>query len=79
MSTELAGKQIAALNAAGETLKGLGIGTVRLRYRPADDLITRDTFSLWIEDGAGLNIGCGDTPEAALFDALEKQKMLRPA
>lgn len=63
--------QIAALNAAGEALRSLNLGPVRLRYRPADDLITRDTFAIWLEpDDTMQTIGAGDTPEAALFDAM---------
>jgi hypothetical protein len=63
--------QIAAINAAGEALRALDLGAVRLRYRPADDMITRDTFAVWIEpDNTAQIVGTGDTPEAALFDAM---------
>lgn len=71
--------RVAALHVAGAALRSLNMGAVRLRYRPADHLITRDTFSLWLEDDPGLNVGCGDTPEAALFDALAKRNETRKA
>lgn len=58
------------LNKAGEALKALGLGAVRLRYRPADDLITTDSFTLWIDDGDV--VGTGPTADAALHDALGK-------
>lgn len=65
-------QQLDALNSAGAALKALDLGPVRLRYREADDLIPRETFALWIEatDNSGAIIGTGDTPEAALNDAL---------
>lgn len=61
-----------SLNAAGEALKALGFGAVRLRWRPADDLVERDCFTIWIEagDNHGEAIGVGDTPSAALDAAL---------
>lgn len=64
-------KQIEALNAAGDALKGLGLGKVRLSYHPPETLIPRDTWSLWIEDQPGLCIGTGDTPAIALERALQ--------
>lgn len=63
-------QQIAALNAAGESLRALGLGAVRLRYRAADGFIPRDTFALWIDEGS--IIGTGDTPEAAYHDAMSQ-------
>lgn len=64
---------LAAINAAGEALRNLDMGAVRLRYRPADHLITRDTYQFTIDAGdrqALSVVGCGDTPEAALFEAM---------
>lgn len=64
-------KQIDALNAAGDALKALGLGKVRLSYHPPEALIPRDTWTLWIDDEPGLCIGNGDTPAAALERALQ--------
>jgi hypothetical protein len=63
-------QQIAALNAAGEALKALGLGRVRLGYLPAGELVRHDAFTLWLEDGAGLCIGEGRTAAEALEHAL---------
>lgn len=64
-----------ALNAAGEALKALGLGAVRLRYRPADELIRYDRYTLWVEPEAGPDIvGEGDTPADALAHALDQMK-----
>lgn len=63
-------QQIAALNAAGETLKGLNMGRVRLGYHPADDLVGHDAFTIWLLEGDGLCIGEGVTVAAALEHAL---------
>ena len=70
-----------ALNAAGEALRSLGMGAIRLRYRPADHLIPRDGFNLTLDAGEISReiVGTGPTPEAALFDALAKRDSERKA
>lgn len=67
-------KQVAALNAAGEALKALGLGKVRLGWLPADTLVPRDEFAVSLEapDVPGLCIGVGATPAAALESALNQ-------
>lgn len=64
------------LNEAGEALKALGLGAVRLRYAPADTLVPRDRFTVWLDANASEpdEIGCGGTPEEALADALAKRE-----
>lgn len=64
-------KRQAALNAAGEALKDLGMGRVRLGYHPASELITHDAYTVWLEDEAGLCIGEGRTVTDALEHALQ--------
>lgn len=71
-------QQIDALNAAGEALKGLGMGTVRLRYRAGDDLIPSDRFSFWIEDDGAEAIGVGFSPADALENAKAERDAKRP-
>lgn len=62
--------QLAALNAAGRALKALDLGAVRLRYRPQQPYLA-EGYSIWLAPGDGPDIvGTGDTPEAALNDAL---------
>lgn len=65
-------RQIAALNAAGEALKGLGLGSVKLSWLPADSLVPRDEYAVSLEapDVPGLCIGVGETPALALDKAL---------
>lgn len=65
--------KIAALEAAGEALRSLGMGRVRLGYLPADNLVSHDSFTVWLEDGAGLCIGEGTTVADALEHALRLQ------
>lgn len=62
--------QRAALDAAGNALKALGLGKVRLGYYPPCDAIPRDTFTVWLEAAPGLCIGEGSTPAEALDRAL---------
>lgn len=63
------------INKAGKILKALDIGAVRIRYRPADELITADSFTLWIDatDDRPDIVGTGPTAEAALYDALAQR------
>ena len=49
-------KQIAALNAAGEALKALGLGKVQLTYHPPCELVPGDRWTVNIEDTPGLCI-----------------------
>lgn len=66
--------QTDALNAAGEALKGLGLGRVKLAWLPADTLVPRDEYAVSLEapDVPGLCIGVGITPAAALESALNQ-------
>lgn len=65
-------KQIAALNAAGEALKDLGLGKVRLSWLPADSFVPHDSFVVSLEapDMPGLCMAEGATPAEALDGAL---------
>lgn len=67
-------KQIAALNAAGDALKDLGLGRVKLAWLPADSLVPRDEYAVSLEapDIPGLCIGVGTTPAIALESALNQ-------
>lgn len=70
MSQDMVASNAEALNAVGDALKALGLGTVRLMYRAPDSLIPRDHFTLWLDEEPGLCIGAADTPAQALANAL---------
>lgn len=64
-------QQIAALNAAGEALKDLGLGRVRLSYLPACAFVPCETYVVFLEDRfPGLIVGTGDSAAEALDKAL---------
>lgn len=67
------------LNTAGSLLRDLALSMgdipVRLRYRPADNLVTRETYALWIEPEDGPTVvGTGDTADEALADAMKQME-----
>lgn len=62
--------EISALTHAGKQLQQLG-RDVTIRFRPADDYITRDQFSVMFDGGSRTeNIGWGETPGAAYRNLL---------
>lgn len=63
--------KIAALNAAGEVLKGLNLGRVSLTYHPPCPLLPNESFTVSIGAYAGLTVGEGKTIPEALEHVLQ--------
>jgi hypothetical protein len=64
--------QIAALNAAGEALKGLGLGRVSLAYNPPCPLVDHETYTVFVGAAAGICVGEGRTVAEAMENVLRQ-------
>lgn len=64
--------KIAALNAAGEALKGLNLGRVSITYHPPCVLLPSESFTVSVGAYSGLCVGEGKTIAEALEHMLRQ-------